>query len=61
MVSQGSQSLALGLAKTAATQLDDFVLARHGFLGEARARGRSQWSVVSERKLNHLLIESMNQ
>ena len=28
MVSQGSESLALGLAKTAATQLDEFVRSR---------------------------------
>jgi hypothetical protein len=36
MVSQGSQSLALGLAKTAAPQLDEFVcLALQGFVDQA--------------------------
>jgi hypothetical protein len=36
MVSQGSQRLALGLTKTAASQLDEFVkLAALGFLGKA--------------------------
>jgi len=35
MVSQGSQSLALGLAKTAASQLDEFVRAHPFFLGKA--------------------------
>ena len=34
MVSQGSQNLALGLAKTAASQLDEFVRGP-GFLGKA--------------------------
>jgi hypothetical protein len=33
MVSQGSQNLALGLAKTAASQLDEFVRGL-GFLGK---------------------------
>jgi hypothetical protein len=34
LVSQGSQNLALGLAKTAASQLDEFVRGP-GFLGKA--------------------------
>jgi len=37
MVPQGSQSLALGLAKTAASQLDEFVRAHPFFLGKAMA------------------------
>jgi hypothetical protein len=36
MVPQGSQSLALGLAKTAALQLDEFVRAHPCFLGKAK-------------------------
>ena len=40
MVSQGSQNLALGLATTAASQLDEFVRSRLGFLGKARSSGQ---------------------
>ena len=41
MVSQGSQNLALGLAKTAASQLDEFVRGP-GFLGKAMLRVKTE-------------------
>ena len=54
MVSQGSQNLALGLAKTAASQLDEFVCGP-GFLEKAtRRRSRNLFSHASARKLNGL-------
>ena len=37
MVSQGSQSLALGLAMTAASQLDEFVRSRAPAFGQSRS------------------------
>jgi len=51
-MSQGSQSLALGLAKTAATHLDEFVRSP-GFLGKAAQNGiywsRIRKTIVSRR------------